>query len=32
RGALAAGLITDLVLDESLATSLVSGDGGVAAG
>jgi deoxyribonucleoside regulator len=27
RGALAAGLITDLVLDESLATALVAGDG-----
>ncbi len=32
RGALAAGLITDLVLDESLATALVADNGGVAVG
>lgn len=32
RGALAAGLITDLVLDESLATALVAGDGEAAKG
>ena len=32
RGALAAGLITDLVLDESLATALVAGDGEAATG
>ena len=32
RGALAAGLVTDLVLDESLATALVAGDGEAAKG